>query len=152
MLVGFQCSETLEEYMGAVEKLARQLTELLAEGLGLLPTRLNHYFEDATMTSMRLNLYPPCPQPELAIGLRAHTDPHLLTILHQDNVVGLQVQINEQWITVKPRPECFVVNVGDLLQVHTPSPIISAKFLVALKPQICSFHLSLSCYQFAIHL
>ncbi|KAH9563876.1 hypothetical protein CY35_05G147100 [Sphagnum magellanicum] len=110
-------SETLEEYMGAVEKLARQLTELLAEGLGLLPTRLNHYFEDATMTSMRLNLYPPCPQPELAIGLRAHTDPHLLTILHQDNVVGLQVQINDQWITVKPRPECFVVNVGDLFQI-----------------------------------
>ncbi|CAM6024607.1 unnamed protein product [Sphagnum balticum] len=110
-------SETLEEYMGEVEKLARQLTELLAEGLGLPPTRLNHYFEESAMVSMRLNLYPPCPEPELAIGLRAHTDPHLLTILHQDNVVGLQVFINEQWVTVKPRPECFVVNVGDLFQI-----------------------------------
>jgi gibberellin 20-oxidase len=109
--------------MGEVEKLARQLTELLAEGLGLPPTRLNHYFEESAMVSMRLNMYPPCPEPELAIGLRAHTDPHLLTILHQDNVVGLQVFINEQWVTVKPRPECFVVNVGDLFQVHTHTHI-----------------------------
>lgn len=103
--------------MGEIEKLARRLTELLSEGLGLSPTQLNHYFENETMTSMRLNLYPPCPEPERAIGLRAHTDPHLLTVLHQDNVVGLQVQINGQWSTVRPRPDCFVVNVGDLFQV-----------------------------------
>lgn len=103
--------------MEALEKLGRKLVELLSEGLGLCPTRFNHYFEDGAMTSMRLNMYPPCPEPSLAIGLRAHTDPHLLTILHQDNVVGLQVQVAGEWITVKPRPDCFVVNIGDLFQV-----------------------------------
>ena len=103
--------------MGQIEKLARELLELLTEGLGLEPTRFNHYVENERMMSMRFNLYPPCPQPELAIGLRAHTDPHLLTVLHQDEVAGLQVFIDEQWVTVKPRPDCFVVNVGDLFQV-----------------------------------
>lgn len=111
-------SSTVEEYMGQIEHLARQLLELLTEGLGLEPTTFNHYVDQERMMSMRFNLYPPCPQPELAIGLRAHTDPHLLTILHQDEIAGLQVQIDDEWITVKPRPDCFVVNVGDLFQVH----------------------------------
>jgi isopenicillin N synthase-like dioxygenase len=108
--------------MGQIEKLARELLELLTEGLGLERDRFNHYVEKERMMSMRFNLYPPCPQPELAIGLRAHTDPHLLTILHQDEVAGLQVFIDEQWVTVKPLPDCFVVNVGDLFQVPAPFP------------------------------
>ena len=116
--------------MGQIEKLARQLLELLTEGLGLEPTRFNHYVENERMMSMRFNLYPPCPQPELAIGLRAHTDPHLLTILHQDDIAGLQVHIVDEWITVKPRPDCFVVNVGDLFQVrpkHQSLPVLHQK-------------------------
>lgn len=126
------CSSTVEEYMAEIEKLARELLELLTEGLGLEADRFNHYVENERMMSMRFNLYPPCPQPELAIGLRAHTDPHLLTILHQDEVAGLQVQIDNQWITVKPRPDCFVVNVGDLFQVPALSPFLSSHFCATI--------------------
>jgi isopenicillin N synthase-like dioxygenase len=110
--------------MAEIEKLARELLELLTEGLGL-------------EREMRFNLYPPCPQPELAIGLRAHTDPHLLTILHQDEVAGLQVQIADQWITVKPRPDCFVVNIGDLFQVcyYSLTPSLCSR------PVFCEFFL-----------
>jgi isopenicillin N synthase-like dioxygenase len=127
------CSSTVEEYMGQIEKLARQLLELLTEGLGLEPTRFNHYVEEERMMSMRFNLYPPCPQPELAIGLRAHTDPHLLTILHQDAIAGLQVHIDDEWITVKPRPDCFVVNVGDLFQVRTHHHFLSSRFEMGMR-------------------
>lgn len=116
------CSSTVEEYMVEIERLARQLLELLTEGLGLEPTRFNHYVDEDRMMSMRFNLYPPCPQPELAIGLRAHTDPHLLTILHQDEIAGLQVHIDDEWVTVKPRPDCFVINIGDLFQVRISAP------------------------------
>lgn len=108
--------------MAEIERLARQLLELLTEGLGLDPTRFNHYVDKDRMMSMRFNLYPPCPQPELAIGLRAHTDPHLLTILHQDEIAGLQVHIDDEWVTVKPRPDCFVINIGDLFQVRISAP------------------------------
>lgn len=113
--------------MGALEKLARELVELISEGLGLSPTRYNHYFADGTMMSIRMNMYPPCPEPDLAVGLRAHTDPHLLTILHQDHIVGLQVEVEGKWITVKPRPDCFVVNIGDLFQVIT---VLNYKFML----------------------
>nr|BAG68571.1 GA20 oxidase-like protein [Physcomitrium patens] len=137
-------SSTVEEYMGQIEKLARQLLELLTEGLGLEPTTFNHYVENERMMSMRFNLYPPCPQPELAIGLRAHTDPHLLTILHQDEVAGLQVHIDEKWITVKPRPDCFVVNVGDLFQVLSNTRYKSVLHRAAVNGT--SKRLSLACF------
>lgn len=120
--------------MAKIETLARQLLELLTEGLGLEPTLFNHYVEQERMMSMRFNLYPPCPQPDLAIGLRAHTDPHLLTILHQDEIAGLQVHIDDQWITVKPRPNCFVVNVGDLFQV--PSLSMNSKLNIPVEPRL----------------
>ncbi len=110
-------SSAVESYMTAVEGLARRLLELLTEGLGLEPRHFSQYLEKERMISMRFNFYPPCPEPSLAIGLRAHTDPHLLTILHQDSIAGLQVQIHDKWVTVKPRPDCFVVNIGDLFQV-----------------------------------
>lgn len=112
-----QFSEAVEEYMVAVENLASQVLEILTEGLGLEPSCFSEYLRRERMTSMRFNFYPPCPEPSLAIGLRAHTDPHLLTILHQDSIPGLQVQMGERWITVKPRPDCFVVNIGDLFQI-----------------------------------
>ena len=115
--------------MTAVELLARQVLELLTEGLGLEPGCFNQYSESEHMTSMRFNFYPPCPEPSLAIGLRAHTDPHLLTILHQDKIPGLQVQVQDKWVTVKPREDCLVVNIGDLFQVLYP-PLASILCIV----------------------
>ncbi|XP_026440618.1 probable 2-oxoglutarate/Fe(II)-dependent dioxygenase [Papaver somniferum] len=69
---------------------------------------------------MRMNYYPPCPQPELAIGLTPHSDFGGLTILLQINKVeGLQINKEERWISVKPLPNAFVVNVGDVLEIMT---------------------------------
>lgn len=130
--------------MAEIEKLARQLLELLTEGLGLEPTTFNHYVETERMMSMRFNLYPPCPQPELAIGLRAHTDPHLLTILHQDEIAGLQVHINDEWITVKPRPDCFVINIGDLFQVFLVVMLAFAKISNVNYPELQQERISIS--------
>lgn len=63
------------------------------------------------------NLYPPCPQPELAIGLPPHSDYGLLTLLCQNGVDGLQVKHEGKWIPVKPRPSSFLVNIGDQMEV-----------------------------------
>ncbi|KAI4357415.1 hypothetical protein L6164_001363 [Bauhinia variegata] len=51
--------------------------------------------------SMRLNYYPPCPQPELVIGLNPHSDGGGLTILLQVNEMkGLQIRKDGLWIPV----------------------------------------------------
>ena len=36
--------------------------------------------------------------------------------LIQDEVTGLQVLLNDEWIDVHPRPGAFICNVGDMLQ------------------------------------
>lgn len=49
------------------------------------------YGEEATMISV-YNLYPPCPRPDLAIGLKPHADGTAFTYLLQDKEVeALQV-------------------------------------------------------------
>jgi isopenicillin N synthase-like dioxygenase len=67
---------------------------------------------------IRLNYYPPCPQPHQVIGLNPHSDASALTILLQVNEMqGLQVKKDGMWIPINPLPNAFVVNVGDQLEV-----------------------------------
>ncbi|XP_054777730.1 protein DMR6-LIKE OXYGENASE 2-like [Prosopis cineraria] len=111
--------ETLEDYAGEVEKVAYRLLELVALSLGLPAQRLKGYFQDQQMSILRLNYYPPCPFPHLALGVGRHKDSGALTLLAQDDVVGLDVKRKSdgEWIPVKPLPNALVVNVADILQV-----------------------------------
>ncbi|XP_057494276.1 protein SRG1-like [Actinidia eriantha] len=72
------------------------------------------------MQSMRMNYYPPCPQPDLVIGLTPHSDAVGLTILLQLNEVeGLQIKKDGMWVPVRPLPNAFTVNIGDMLEIVT---------------------------------
>lgn len=66
---------------------------------------------------MVANLYPPCPEPDLTLGMPPHSDYGFLTLLLQDEVEGLQIEYQGKWVTVQPLPNAFVVNVGDHLEV-----------------------------------
>ncbi|KAG5587411.1 hypothetical protein H5410_047845 [Solanum commersonii] len=62
---------------------------------------------------MRLNYYPPCLKPELTLGTGPHYDPTSLTALHQDYVSGLQVFVDNEWYSIRPNFNSFVVNIGN---------------------------------------
>lgn len=69
--------------------------------------------------SMRMNYYPPCPEPEMAIGFTPHSDADALTILYQLNETdGLQIRKDGNWVAVKPLENAFVVNIGDMMEVN----------------------------------
>ncbi|EFJ33564.1 2-oxoglutarate-iron(II)-dependent oxygenase [Selaginella moellendorffii] len=102
-------------YGAEITALARRLLELFSESLGLEASELAGRFEGELM-SMRLNHYPPCPEPQLTIGIQPHSDINAFTILQQD-VEGLQVLHDGAWVTLKPLPGALVVNIGDQLQV-----------------------------------
>lgn len=86
--------------------------------LGLKANRLSGYFKDHA-SFVRLNYYPPCPSPQQVLGVTRHKDAGALTILAQDDVGGLQVlrKSDGEWVSVKPSPGAFIINVGDIIQV-----------------------------------
>ncbi|GAB2267275.1 hypothetical protein Dimus_002261 [Dionaea muscipula] len=113
-----QLREACLEYGREAEKLAYKLLELISLSLGVAADRLESFFKDG-ITFIRLNHYPPCPSPDLALGVGRHKDSGALTILFQDEVGGLQVRRKSdgEWISVKPTPNAFIINVGDIIQV-----------------------------------
>ncbi|KAF7043813.1 hypothetical protein CFC21_053124 [Triticum aestivum] len=128
--------EALEEYAEAMEELAFKLLELIARSLGLRPDRLRCFFKDQT-TFIRLNHYPPCPSPDLALGVGRHKDAGALTILYQDDVGGLDVRRRSdgEWVRVRPVPDSYVINVGDIIQVWSNDRYESAEHRVSVNSQ-----------------
>ncbi|KAG7654568.1 Oxoglutarate/iron-dependent dioxygenase [Arabidopsis suecica] len=112
--------DTLDMYSTRVKSIAKILLAKMAKALQIKPEEVEEVFGDDMMQSMRMNYYPPCPQPNLVTGLIPHSDAVGLTILLQVNEVdGLQINKNGKWVIVKPLQNAFIVNVGDVLEIIT---------------------------------
>lgn len=123
------CREVMDEYGEELLKLCGRLMKVLSINLGLGEEDLQNAFGGNNIgTCLRVNFYPKCPQPDLTLGLSSHSDPGGMTLLLPDaQVPGLQVRRNNNWITVKPAPHAFIVNIGDQIQVSLP-PSLSQKY------------------------
>ncbi|XAR50834.1 Flavonol synthase [Bertholletia excelsa] len=114
------CREVTAEYGNQLIGLCVELMKALSVNLGLEEDYLHNAFggDDEIGACMRVNFYPKCPQPDLTLGLSSHSDPGGMTLLlSDDHVSGLQVRRGDRWITIKPIPNAFIVNIGDQLQI-----------------------------------
>nr|BAE44202.1 anthocyanidin synthase [Gentiana triflora] len=107
------------EYAKQLRDLATKVLAVLSVGLGLEPDRLEN--EVGGMEEMilqkKINYYPKCPQPELALGVEAHTDVSALTFILHNMVPGLQLFYQGKWITAKCVPDSIIMHVGDTLEI-----------------------------------
>jgi isopenicillin N synthase-like dioxygenase len=125
------------DYFRAMERLAADLMRGFARALDLAPD----FFDDKIdrhVSRLRVRNYPAqdtAPAPgQLRAG--AHSDYGSLTILRaEDRPGGLQVFTRDgAWVDVPIVPDCFIVNIGDLMAQWTNDQWVSTLHRVVNPP------------------
>ncbi len=124
-LTGFR--ETMMQYLAALEVVALRLLRAFALGLDQPADALHPHFDRHHTSFIRLNHYPldelltadeaASVTPLGDMALHHHTDAGAFTLLLQDDVGGLQVHHDNDWVDVEPLEGALVVNTGDMAQV-----------------------------------
>ena len=133
-------------YYEACAGLSALLMSAVAESLGLERTFFASDMSPHT-SYLRLNYYPPCPDPEPGqLGISRHTDAGALTVLLQDEVASLQVYSGTkedngdgEWVGVPPVKGGFTINIGDMLQVWTNGQYAAPEHRVRSNPTLERF-------------
>jgi isopenicillin N synthase-like dioxygenase len=117
-----------EEFRGAALALydaslaaSYRILRIMAAGLDL-PSEFFTKRHQGQNVTLRLLHYPAgLPAASAAqLGAGAHTDYGAITLLHQDDVGGLEVQGGDgQWLLAPAMPGALLVNTGDLMQRWT---------------------------------
>ncbi|KAJ0041036.1 hypothetical protein Pint_27511 [Pistacia integerrima] len=107
-----------EEYAKYMKEVVDKLFKTLSLGLGVE----GHVLKEASGGEdieymLKINYYPPCPRPDLALGVVPHTDLSTITILVPNDVPGLQVFKDDRWINAKYIPNALIVHIGDQIEV-----------------------------------
>lgn len=134
------------DYYRLMEGVGAALLRAIARGLDAPEDRFAPLFENG-VSSFRLAYYPPrtaetfgADDPKLAevthegetlhLSGAAHIDSGFVTLLAQDGVPGLQVEVAGGWIDAPPRDDALVVNFGKLLETWTGGAIRATRHRV----------------------
>ncbi|KAL8041040.1 hypothetical protein ABFX02_10G139700 [Erythranthe guttata] len=105
----------LEEYGAHQTRLAKSLFKTMAEDLNFPPNKSKSYLSPPT-GFLRVYRYLRCHMAEQRWGINSHTDSSVISIIHQDQIGGLQIFNNNKWLDVKPIRDSLIVNLGDMMQ------------------------------------
>lgn len=112
------CSESILCYARLVSELEQLVDKMVFESYEAEKHYESHV--ESTTYLLRTIKYsvPDINKESNNVGTNVHTDKSFLSILHQNQVNGLQIQLrNGEWFAVDVPPGSFVVMAGDAYQV-----------------------------------
>jgi isopenicillin N synthase-like dioxygenase len=126
---------TVLEWMRAMDRVGLAVLRALALGLG---QPLDH-FDDVVLPRgdphLKIIRYP--AQPTVARtdqGVGMHHDSGLVSFVLQDDVGGLQVELDGELVDATPRRGTYVMNLGEMLQAATSGYLRATKHRVQSPP------------------
>lgn len=129
-------NQTLLEFYTAGAQVCQNIMGAFALSLGLPesffePTHNLHY------STVRLLHYPPAPTHVKPGQIRAgaHSDYGTITLLFQDEVGGLEILHNGEWLPAPYIPGTVIVNTGDLMERWTNNFFRSTRHRVVVPPE-----------------
>ena len=128
--------EIWESYYSEMESLAKRIMVAFAEALGLESSYFDSFINNP-ISALRALYYPETKDIIIDKQQRAgaHTDYGSLTILlPQTGTTGLQIKKKNTWIDVPAPQDCFVINIGDLMELWTAGRWVSTLHRVVAKP------------------
>jgi isopenicillin N synthase-like dioxygenase len=126
------------QYIQHVCRIADSLREAMCMALGLDKDALSSLFDSNPHWVLKLISYPPTTRESCSFGVGPHTDTNFLTLVLQDDVGGLQVYSEGQWMDVPFMPNVLVCNLGEQAEIWSQGYFLATphRVLSSLKQRI----------------
>jgi len=109
--------ETLEKYSEEMREETISIVSFVTLALGLEDTKISESFNEG-LYDIRMNCYPPCPEPERVLGIIPNADNSGITLLVDfGDYAGLQFLKDGKWVGVQPIEGAIVANIGHIIEV-----------------------------------
>ncbi|KAM1646442.1 hypothetical protein ACFX1R_009024 [Malus domestica] len=119
------------EYAKAMAKLDQVATRMVFENYGVEKYHDAHV--QSTSYHLRFNKYKNPKKTGMDVGLKPHTDNSFSSILHQNQVCGLEICTEDgDWIVFYPPPSSVIYLAGDVFQIWSNDRIRPCRHRVSL--------------------
>jgi len=127
---------TVTGWMAQMGRVGASVLRAIALGLGQRAAHFESVMEPHPEVLVKIIRYPEKDgdgaAPGQGVGL--HNDSGLLSFILQDDVGGLQVQIDGELVDATPMPGALVLNIGEMLQIATDGYLRATKHRVVSPP------------------
>ncbi|XP_017605968.2 probable 2-oxoglutarate-dependent dioxygenase AOP1 [Gossypium arboreum] len=125
-------SKTLASFIQLTSELEKTILKMILESFGL--EKYMDELTDIASYQLRIMKYEKPKANEQTIGVPAHCDSNMMTLLYQNEVNGLEIQNKDgEWMNLKLSPNSFIVIIGECLCVWLNGRLSSPYHRVLMK-------------------